>query len=117
MEFVESFEFVDDGERRHEELAVGFVEQMRDEEAVELAYAAAVIGYCETIFGSRHLVMMTRSIDWPCTLWTVMALVGTSGNCESLTVRLLLSLVVRVFLTGSTGNTFGGHNRRPLRVR
>ena len=40
LEFVESFEFVDDGERRHEELAVGFVEQMRDEEAVELAYAA-----------------------------------------------------------------------------
>ena len=60
---VESFEFVDDGERRHEELAVGFVEQMRDEEAVELAYAAELdvgrhrVGYCETIFGSRHLVI------------------------------------------------------------
>ena len=102
------------------------VEQMRDEEAVELAYAAELdvgrhrVGYCETDFGSRHLVMITRSIDWPCTLWTVMALVGTSGNCESLTVRLLLSLVVRVFLTGSTGNTFGGQSKappRPLRVR
>ena len=40
LEFVESFEFVDDGKRRYEELAVGFGEQMRVVEAVELAHAA-----------------------------------------------------------------------------